>query len=360
MILRNILAAGLLVLSTTLACGQTNIVDIQEVNPQGSSDQSPFLGSRVTVRGIVTASAESDNLGIIYLQQSGVQAWAGIRINTGNSNLLSLVVGNRVVVTGRVSESSGRTGLDEVVIDSIQGTGAIDPVELDPAVFTNYSLAENERYESMLVRLRVDGQLINVVDVNADGPSNNFGEWRVGTDPGMPDVGCRILTGRSTSTAFSSLNVSYVNDSIWAFNSGVMQVDPIQVTTDTAFQAITGVVEYSFGNMKLLPRNNDDFVLRGGAVATEELPAVITRSRLFPNPVESFSTIELNLKKPSFFAVDLYNAAGDLVRQLVVAQPYPAGVNTLSLPNLGDTPKGAYFLRVYGPEGMVVLPMVKQ
>ena len=361
MLCRYFFTSGLLLLSHLLAFGQTNITDIQEVNTQGSSDASPLLGRTVTVRGVVTASAEADNLGIVYIQQTGVSEWGGIRVNSGDvPSLLSLVVGHRVVVTGRVSEQNGRTGLDNVQIDSIQGMEQIEPVVLTPNVFTSYSLSDNERYESMLVRLAADGELIRVVNVNADGPSNNFGEWRVGIDPQMPDVGCRILTGRVTSSISSSLNVSFINNEAWATNSGILQVDPVVITTDSAFQSITGIVDYSSGNLKLLPRNNADFVPRGGTVSTNDLPEVINSSRLYPNPVATFATIELNLKKPSSFGVELYDVNGRLVRQLIAAQLYQSGDNAIALPFLGETPQGSYFLRIFGPEGMVVLPMLKQ
>ena len=76
----------------------------------------------------------------------------------------------------------------------------------------------------MLVEVSYGQDSVIVVQRNADGPNNNFGEYRIGSDTALPDTGCRVLAGRVTSSIISSLDVSYVNDSIWTDNSGMMNV----------------------------------------------------------------------------------------------------------------------------------------
>lgn len=130
----------------------------------------------------------------------------------------------------------------------------------------------------------------------------------------MPDIRCRILTGRITSTAFSSSNVSYINVIAWAITSGSLQVDLIVVTTDTTFESITGVMDYTFGNFKLLPRNNDDFVQRRGTVATVERPAIVSSARLYLNPVKDIASVDLTPIHSGNFSIDFYDIRGSLVR----------------------------------------------
>ena len=108
---------------------------------------------------------------------------------------------------------------------SVSGTGTITPLQLDPSVFSTYDFATNEAYEGMLVELTNPQGQIQVVDANPDAPSN-FAEWRLGTDQFDPPNGTRVLTGRVTNSAYSSLNVSFVNDVQWATTDGIMNVSP--------------------------------------------------------------------------------------------------------------------------------------
>ncbi|MEO1438147.1 MAG: hypothetical protein AAFV80_21575, partial [Bacteroidota bacterium] len=70
----------------------TTIEAIQMVNINGSTDASTFDGQLVTVGGIVTASAEADNLGVVFIQQEGLSEWAGIKLKSGSA-LIDLQIG---------------------------------------------------------------------------------------------------------------------------------------------------------------------------------------------------------------------------------------------------------------------------
>ncbi|MTB53700.1 T9SS type A sorting domain-containing protein [Lewinella sp. W8] len=334
------------------------IVDIQTVNIGGGSDASTFLGSEVTVTGVVTASAEADNLGYIYIQQEGATEWAGIPLVSGGPDLISLAIGDKVEVTGTVDEVGGMTVLENISQVNVTGTGTIEPLELDPALFTTYGLATNEQYEGMLVRFSNPGGLIHVVEVNAD-VNNNFGEWRIGTNPATPQTGCRVLTGRATASVSSSLNVSYINDEFWATNNGRLNVPARVVTTDTAFQSVTGLISYGSGNLKLLPRNNDDFV-QSGTTANRSLANFLSGVSVSPNPVSTTTTLTFTVLEPTEFSVEVLDVSGRMLVRERARQPWPPGTHRMPLRALQSLPAGIYLVQLAGPRGAFPLRMLKQ
>lgn len=267
--------------------GQITIQDIQYSN----NGASPFEWQTATLTGIVTASTEEGNLGFVFMQQDSVTEWGGIQLK-GSIELLDLKLGDLVAATGTIVESGGMTTLDQITQVTVLDTGhTIEPVIVDPDDFLYYDVWETEKYECMLIQLTIPGDSVAVVRQNADTLGNNFGEYLIGSDTALPDTGCRVLAGRVTSTVLSSLNVSYVNDSIWANNSGLMNVPPIIVQPGDAFFGVRGIMTQSFGNMVLVPRNNDDFLPLSFGTGISDPKEELSIS-LFPNPVED----RLNLK----------------------------------------------------------------
>jgi len=220
------------------------------------SGNSGFLGQEVTVSGIVTASA--NDLGYVFIQQENQLNWAGLMC-IGSTTLSTLAIGDKVTVTGTVRENFGFTRIEAITSVAKNGTGTIAPIVLVADSFRKYSFTGTEPYEGMLVKfVGNSGSTLKVVNSNADDPSN-FAEYRVGPDTTDAGAGCRVIAGRVTSSVYSSLNVSYVNDTIWATISGVMKVAPIVVQKGDAMTSVTGIMDYSFSNCKLMPRNNADF-----------------------------------------------------------------------------------------------------
>lgn len=214
----------------------------------------------VTLEGVVTASTQPNNLGYVYIQQEGINEWAGLSLFT--SPLLNNVqVGQKIRVTGRIRESFGFTRMEEISAVEQVGTGSITPLTLSPTALASYNFAVNEKYESMLVKLtNPSGGDLFVIDTNADaGAGSNFGDYRVGTDLNDPNTGTRVLAGRQTSTTFSSLNVSYINNIRWATQDGNLVATPVVVTLGDKMKSLTGLVYFGFNNLRLLPRNNADF-----------------------------------------------------------------------------------------------------
>lgn len=281
--------------------GQALIRDVQYTPYDNGT--SGYQSEEVTVEGVVISSAQPDNLGIVYIQQEEASAWAGLLL-TGNTALAGLEVGEKVRVRGTIADGGGSPafGLTQMVnvsqVDSI-GLGTITPLEVDPGVF---SMADetNEQYEGMLIRLKnPNGPNVYVVEQNADAPSN-FGEYRIGTDIFDPNSGTRILAGRNTGSAPGSLNFSYVNDSRWATESGVMNVDTVVVQYADSMEYIQGPMHYSFGNFKLLPRNNDDIVFLATNLADELAGSTFL---VYPNPTAQ--TLNIRYEFPRALQAEL-------------------------------------------------------
>jgi len=235
-----------------------------------SNGISPYVDQTVSVEGVVTSSVNSSDtgdLGFVYIQQEGQLNYAGIWLQQG-STISQLNRGDKVTVEGLVTESFGMTALTDIASVNVNGTGSIDPVVLNPDSFSVYS-GTQEQYEGMLIRIEhpTTGERLYVVEQNADEvTSNNYAEYRIGTDEFNPSSGCRVIAGRASGN--SSLYVSYVNDSLWTTSNGVMGVNPYIVDYGHSLESMTGILYYSFGNMKMLPRNNHDIVGYGDAPVT--------------------------------------------------------------------------------------------
>lgn len=304
----------------------------------------------VTVTGVVTASAEPGNLGYIFIQQEGgLLGWGGIMC-LGNSQLATLKVGDKVTVSGTVKEDFGFTRLENITsISLLSSNNTINPVEVEPGVFSTYSFANNEPFEGMLIRLKNPAGKLFVINNNADAPSN-FAEYRVGKDALLPDDGCRILAGRQTSSAFSSLNVSYVNDSSWMTNGGVMNVDPIIVKYGDCMETVTGIVYYGFSNMKLLPRNNADFVSYWTACVNSVDNGLAANSivKAYPSPASD----KLNLSYEFPYNLKATVKLADIMGRTVLSQNIEGikGETELNTQNLTN---GTYLLQIHTEDAQV-------
>jgi predicted extracellular nuclease len=261
---------------------------------------------------------------------------------SGSTSLQTLSRGQKVRVTGVIKENFFETRMQEVSQVEVVGSGTITPLSLSPNTFTTYSFADNEKYEGMLINLRNPNtnEKIFVVDANADGAdlaTNNFAEYRVGMDVFDPNAGTRILAGRVNTSTFSSLSVSYVNDPRWAAEGGAMLVDVKQVTEGTSFDSIVGVVTYTFSNMKMLPRNNNDFynvnyLLNAKSVVEKNNANIV----MYPNPATETIVFE-GIEKASI--VTIYNAMGAVIAERAIDYANA----TISLDGLAN---GTYLVKV--------------
>ncbi|TAG53160.1 MAG: T9SS C-terminal target domain-containing protein [Cytophagales bacterium] len=261
-----------------------------------ANGRSPYEGIIVSVTGVVTATVKdgSQNMSNVVIQQEGEREWAGLLL--GTSGLLSNVeMGQKIRVQGRVIEvtagASTFTSMDQITAVSVVGSGSITALELPVNTFSGvYDFANHEKYEGMLVKLvnPISNQRLFVVDTNADFTASsrgNFWEYRIGTDisqlANLPFTvtgasrnilisGTRILTGRTpTVNSPGSQFVSLITRHVTTFSGGadtnIVKANTgkriIYASTKVSFQSMTGIVQNSFGNMKLLPRNDADIEL---------------------------------------------------------------------------------------------------
>ncbi len=311
----------------------TSIYDIQ-YTPY-TNGNSGLRDLTVTVTGVVTASA--NDLGYVFIQQEGLTSWAGIMcIGTG---LGTVNLNDKVTVTGTVKENFGMTRLENISSVVMAGTGSITPLQLRDSSFTVYGFNSNEQYEGMLVSvIPTTGTKVKVVDVNCDdgtNPTTNFGEYRIGADTLSPNSGTRVLAGRQSSSAFSSLNVPFVNDATWQTTDGTMNVTPIVVTVGTEWDFVNGIMYYSFSNMKLLPRNAGDFAGVNGRTEITNLQGTIT---LYPNPANSNATLVWNNLSEEVTSVSLTDLSGRTISTQSLT-----GLNGMHSLNLNTLPNGLYF-----------------
>ncbi|MFQ3325763.1 MAG: hypothetical protein ACI8YC_000396, partial [Salibacteraceae bacterium] len=218
------------------------------------------------------------------------------------------------------------------------GTGTIDPLFLIPDSLVSYSFAGNERYESVLIGLHNPNGKLHVVDTNADDPSS-FAEWLVGRDKNDPANGARILTGREFE---SSTAVSYVNSSFRV--KAPYPGEKIIVTDTVQMDSVIGILTYSFSNMKLLPRDNDDFKNINLAVTSIRTYSNDIKVSIFPNPTNDVVFVTANGNEYSVSIIDLSG-------KVVVNTSINESSNTVDVSELGN---GIYILSLSSVKGETV------
>ncbi|PYQ11037.1 MAG: hypothetical protein DMF80_22660 [Acidobacteria bacterium] len=147
-----VLLPGFLLLLPVAAPAQT----VRICAIQGSGPTPDMLGSRVSTSGVVTADLQA-SLGGFFMQEPGCDADAstsdGIFVST-LARPTPVTVGNRVTVTGRVTNDAGLTAIEaESVGESGPYAGSLETVRLSPPADALAAAAYLEAYEDMLVSL---------------------------------------------------------------------------------------------------------------------------------------------------------------------------------------------------------------
>lgn len=311
------------------------IMDIQ-FTPNLGDGNSPLVNDTVTVTGIVTASYQSGDLGFLYIQDPSANEFSGIFVNGGPTSVFALNRGDEVTVEGIVEENFSFTRLNAINVTATGNTGSITPVVLDPSdpnLFGSGAV-DIEKYESMLVRYEnpmMGGQ------VWVGNPNLGFGEYSVGSGY-LPTTAARVLAGRQVlGQAQGSLDVSYVSDTM-AFGSSVLNVTPVQMTTNFSMDALEGILYYAFGNYKLTPRNNADFL--NIVVSVETIYDANVPTLVYPNPVQDRVMIQID-EDYRFNQVAIQVL--DITGRVVMDTRSSVALNSI---NLAGLEKGMYMVRI--------------
>jgi len=297
--LRSALAVfGLLAALAAPASAQiTDIDDIQVYNGAGDP-VSPFDGSTVTVRGVITAIKGTWNGGTHYIQD----ATGGI--NFFDPGAPSFLVGQEVEVTGTVTSFGGEINLGNLngpFIYTVLG----NPGEPAPIEYTISEFVDNDGsgtlnsadFEILGWLAAIEGEVVYRPGIDAD---PNFA-WDQGT------FGVANASG-DTATVFIDRTTGITTGSI---NSG----DQYRVV---------GPVSVFGANLQVKPRQQTDLIENPG----DPFPQVsgVTPSPWTPeasDPVtvtativdDALTTVNLYYRDrgaPSFTSVPMINLAGDL------------------------------------------------
>jgi len=203
----------------------TNISDIQDTTGTGSGD-SKLKGQTVTFTGIVSAESWAYG-GSYYFVQDGSGPWSGVMVYDGDREN---AYGDSVIITAEVIEYSGKTEMGNVTSYSkiSEGHKVAASVVTSGEIGTGGSNAE--AYEGVLVKVE------NVEITDGD---LGYGEWSV--NDGSGDV--RI-------------------DDVADYYFWPSEYD--------SCLSVTGILDYSYSNTKILPRLAYD-VVEGNATGETKI-----------------------------------------------------------------------------------------
>ena len=251
-----------------------SIYDIQFNN--NTNGASNYEGSQVYTGGIVTAVRDDSSF---YLT-SGSGAWSGVYVY---SNDYLLFEGDSVVLDAEVDEYYELTELKNVTNLQVISSGNI----FSPN-YCNTAAADSEEFE---------GCFVEVSNAICNNDNAGFGEWIV--NDGSGDL--------------------IIDDLFYAFT-------PILNQSYT----VSGVVTFSYGAFKLLPRNGSDVA---GFISVNETTENVFY--MYPNPLNQ-SNLNITLQNNS--NVSLFNLSG----QLIKTYQLKSGNNSVNLDFLN---KGLYMIK---------------
>ena len=251
-----------------------SIYDIQFNN--NTNGASNYEGSQVYTGGIVTAVRDDSSF---YLT-SGSGAWSGVYVYS-NDYLLS--VGDSVVLDAEVDEYYELTELKNVTNLQVISSGNT----FSPS-YCNTAAANSEEFE---------GCFVEVSNAICNNDNAGFGEWIV--NDGSGDL--------------------IIDDLFFAFTPILNQS-----------YSVKGVVTFSYGAFKLLPRNGSDVA---GFISINETTE--NGFSMYPNPLNQ-SNLNINLQNNS--DIRLFSLSG----QLIKTYQLKSGNNIL---NLDFLKKGLYMIK---------------
>ena len=269
----------------TLQNDDVTVVQIHEI--QGNGLASPLNGAVVTTEGIVTAQKFNNGF---FLQTADAETdlnsstSEGIFVFTSTAPPATAAVGNRIRVTGTVTEFTPTTNLNQLPITEIVSVTSIQvlatgaalpaPIELTSADFSATALAGTaEKYEGMRVRAAssvvVAGSDGNISEAAAT--SSTSGVFHVvvaGVDRPFRETGIGVLDvfpipGGKTPPRFDTNQ-----ERLMVRSRGQVGATAIALDADAQVTNLVGVLDYFSGTWALLPDAGSPPTVTGGKTPT--------------------------------------------------------------------------------------------
>jgi hypothetical protein len=312
--------------------GITKISDIQ-FNPLNGND-SPFRNAKlngISITGVVMSTTQLTDLGLVYLQD-GEDKWSGILLGAPGINTLQR--GDKITITAaKVVENFSLTRLDSITYTLVNTSNPLyNPVmdlTFDSVATSQYNYTEP--YESML--LKYNNMIVS--NLNPDDP-NNYGEWTITNTAGGLNLRCD----------------DFSNDIL---PHGGFNLDSLTVGQN--LQYIYGVLAYTFGNWKLLPRNKDD--IAGYSTVYTSIASNTGNEALlnaYPNPFNQELNVIIEMKQPELATIRLFDINGKQIN--AINKQLGVGKNNMTYPT-ENLSKGIYFIKFTTETHSGIIKVVK-
>lgn len=265
----------------------TSIHDIQYTTD--ASGDSPLKGQQVRTKGVVTAMKTGTSSFNMWLQD-GTQPWGGIYVY-GVNNSYTVAVGDSVELFATVDEYYNLTELKTITALNNLGAGTL------PAVASiGISDAKTEAYEGMLVKIT--------------------------------NVECTVVdAGNGMFTVSDGTNTMNIDDFLYKYT-------PAQGTR----YDITGVIDFSYSEFKVLPRDASDVSINTSATVNPFATFVA-----YPNPF----TNEIRFEGADVARVTVTSIIGQVVMDRTIT-----GENYI---NTQELVRGIYLVKFTTKKGESVL-----
>ncbi len=310
--------------------GINSIKDVQfNPNEIGNPIYAGMWLNDIDVEGIVMATTGFFDLGLVTIQD-GEGPWHGIYLR--GQNLSSLQRGDKIKITSaKVFENFNVTFLDSTTYTFVSSGNPLYNYYsgLNPDSVRLGAFDQTEAFEGELAGFTN----MYVVNQNPDDPST-FGEWSIDNNT-SDNIGLRCD--------------DYSNDIGFDFG-----LDSLSLNQSLDY--LYGIMYYSFGNWKLLPRNKNDIAgyhtvtgIEGGSLPGLDAVAV------YPNPFAEHFTAVFNLENQETLSIRLTDISGKVLK--MYNGLFFRGKNEWKL-DASDLEPGIYFLEIRSKDSHHIVKVI--